>query len=106
MKAISKSAVVIFCFAVLPGVSAFASPSGNQDRDEDKQEINVANFWWFQATWLLPPRVGDDVSRWLDKTLDNGMDWYTDSAEPKSEDTGAKSLGVIIQKGVMSGNPG
>jgi hypothetical protein len=106
MKAISKSALVLLCFAVLPSLSASASPSGNESRDAARQEITMKNLWWFQATWMLPPQMGDNLFDWLDKTFTNGIDWYADRADSVSEKDEANPFGIIINKGVMSGNPG
>ena len=73
MKALSKSALVLLCFAVLPSLSACASPPGNEDDDEDKPVIIVPNNWWFQVKWILPPRMGDEFFYWLDKAFAEGM---------------------------------
>ena len=77
MKAISKSALVLLCFAMLPSLSACASPSGNQDPDENKPVIIVTNIWWFQVKWILPPRMGNDFFYWLNKSIDESMGYDT-----------------------------
>lgn len=77
MKAISKSALVLLCFAMLPSLSACASPSGNQDPDENKPVIIVTNNWWFQVKWILPPRMGNDFFYWLNKSIAESMGYDT-----------------------------
>jgi len=106
MKAISKSALVLLCFAVLPSLSACASPPGNQDRDEDKPVIIVPDIWWFQVKSILPLRMGDELFNWLEKTFVEETGYSNDGAGPPSEESGANPFGIIINKGVMSGNPG
>ena len=50
--------------------------------------------------------MGDNIFDWLDKTFTNGIDWYADRADSVSEKDEANPFGIIINKGVMSGNPG
>lgn len=106
MNAISKSGLVLLCFAVLPTLSASASPFGNETRDADRQEITMKDLWWYQATWMLPAQMGDNLFEWLDKTFANGIGWYIERADSVSGNDEAKPFGIFINKGVMSGNPG
>lgn len=106
MKAISKSALVLLCFVVLPGLSVFASPPGNENGDEDKPVIIAPNIGWLQVRWILPPRIGDDLFYWLDKAFAESMGYTTDSEGPPSEEAAANPFRIFINKGVMSGNPG
>ncbi len=110
MKEISRIVLLLLCFAALPNVSAFASPSETQDRQNDKAEIIVHEGWWSEAKWLLPPRISEAVDSWLDSWLDStyakGVGWLTENLAPPPKETVAKPLEIIINKGVMSGNPG
>ena len=106
MKEISRLVLLPLCFAALPNVSAFASPSENQDRQNDKAEIIVHEGWWSEAKWLLPPRISEAVDSWLDSTYAKGVGWLTENLAPPPKETVAKPLEIIINKGVMSGNPG
>ena len=110
MKEISRIVLLLLCFAALPNVSAFASPSETQYRQNDKAEIIVHEGWWSEAKWLLPPRISEAVDSWLDSWLDStyakGVGWLTENLAPPPKETVAKPLEIIINKGVMSGNPG
>ncbi|MCP4772600.1 MAG: hypothetical protein GY880_00025 [Planctomycetaceae bacterium] len=68
MKEISRLVLLPLCFAALPNVSAFASPSENQDRQNDKAKIIVHEGCWSEAKWLLPPQISEAVDSWLDST--------------------------------------
>ena len=106
MKEISRIVLLLLCFAALPNVSAFASPSETQNRQNDKAEIIVHEGWWSEAKWLLPPRISEAVDSWLDSTYAQRVGWLTENIGPPSKETVANPFEIIINKGVMSGNPG
>jgi len=83
-----------------------AAPPASHDQNHGKAEKVVPGIWWLQVKWSSPTSVGEELIDRVEASYAEWIAWLNHSPAPQLKQPEAKPFEIIINKGVMSGNPG